>query len=90
MCPYYLDGDHSEKFLQVNLIMVHLIPVLHWLLCSFQGPRRGNDSSHDSPGQMVLELPAQSRSLKTQQHAACLWTERWALQERHFQIRSTY
>src|SRR5581483_1947085 len=41
-----------------------------WLLCSFQGPRRGATPRTFSPGQMVLELPAESRSLKTQQHAA--------------------
>jgi hypothetical protein len=37
VCPYYLDGDLGEKEPKLSLGD----PLLHWLLCSFQGPRRG-------------------------------------------------
>src|SRR5438270_5182045 len=40
----------------------------HWLLCSFQGPRRGLRTTW-KPGTWSSEPPAVRRSLKTQQHA---------------------
>jgi hypothetical protein len=41
---------------------------LHWKLCSFQGPRRGELTTR-KPGTEARRPPAVSRSLKTQQHA---------------------
>jgi hypothetical protein len=37
VCPYYLDGDLLEGEPKFSLGDTRL----HWLLCSFQGPRRG-------------------------------------------------
>jgi hypothetical protein len=43
-------------------------PPFHWLLCDFQGPRRGGARARGCPGPKSSERPAASRSLKTQQH----------------------
>src|SRR5947209_14717145 len=48
----------------------------HWLLCSFQGPRKEARSLHVDPDTFA-EPPAASRSLKTQQHGKSAEPIRW-------------
>ena len=73
MCPYYLDGDLLGERLSGSPGDTRL----HWLLCSFQGPRRGELATPVSPGPRSIEPPAASRSLKTQQHAGRLGRAHW-------------
>ena len=70
-----LASSPSEKSLispeQFAVRRIALIPV-HWLLCSFQGPRRGASCPSPAPDRDPHEPPAAGRSLKTQQHAESL------------------
>jgi hypothetical protein len=66
-----LTSSPSEKSLisprQFAVKRIALIPV-HWLLCSFQGPRRGASCRSPALDRNPSQLPAAGRSLKTQQH----------------------
>ena len=66
-----LTSSPSENSLisprQFAVKRIALIPV-HWLLCSFQGPRRGASCRSPALDRNPSQLPAAGRSLKTQQH----------------------
>jgi hypothetical protein len=68
MCPYYLDGDHSEK-LDFPGKRDKRSPDTRYIgYCAVFKVRKEACAPRDSPGH-CLEPPAVSRSLKTQQHA---------------------
>ena len=69
MCPYYLDGD--LQWVQLSKSAAPGDTRLHWLLCSFQGPRRAKRQYRHPQGHEGSSAEAGGcRSLKTQQHAA--------------------
>jgi hypothetical protein len=66
VCPYYLDGDLLGGAFRLRPV----IPIIHWLLCSFQGPRRALASPASPAGpEGSPRARRRGRSLKAQQHA---------------------